>query len=532
MAIDNLALETIAADLYKEMTGAFFDKPFSLGPDQFALPYHGGPDKENGGRGTFIVSLSPSNPFLSYSYGKFAKVALNTPFFNSLRKLAGSQITNVSKLRGERVVWIETRVGGKEIETLDTGYDLIIELFPQRPNAYLVPQPYNKISSLYKDTGDVFKDRYMARGLPYLPPEKREPLSSQTPDIEEAKKFLSRSTGRLFEEYASAVGFAQALKDLLDSRSLYIIGKEIEPFSFGKKEARPLKTEDIYASYVSDQKSLAKGLAEAGLREELKKACETAKKKKEHLEEDLQASKTRLAYKDFGQELFLHQTEIQPGLAYVDLDGMHIPLSPKLSPVENANLYFKKYRKAKSASEVLGPLIQQAQDEIDYLQGKLFELEKGGSEDVLELKEELGEEGYLKGKEKKNYSGRKKNQAAPHYLKSASYKIGFGMNAYQNEELTFKTAQDSDIFLHVKDYPGAHVVILYGDSPETRLLAAELTLYLSDLDSGDVMAAPVRKVKKNRSKKGLVNVLEYKLITIHKIRDSSIPLFRQALRLD
>jgi predicted ribosome quality control (RQC) complex YloA/Tae2 family protein len=531
MAIDNLALQIITDDLKAEMTSAYFDKPFALGPNQFAFPYHSGHSEENKGRGTFIISMDPSNPYISYSLDKFAKVTLTTPFFNTLKRLGGTQIKRISKVEGERIILIETQISAQTLDTVDSGYDLVIELFPQRPNIYFIPQPYNKVSALYKESGDVFSDRYIARGLSYLPPMKRTPLSKDTESEEEAMKYLSRSTGKLFEEYSALHGFKESLSALLDSKHLYLIDGIVEPFDFGRKDALPLQTKDIYSSYVTNQKELAKKMSYSALSETVKKLIAIAKKKKKHLEADLSAASARLDYKDYGQELFLHQTEYVRGMDHMDVDNFHILLDKKKDAVQNANDYFKKYRKAKSAYQTLGPLIEKSQAEISYLESKLLEISKGGNEDILELKQELAEEGYLRDKNnnpiKAKHSGR---QIVPHYLKSDTYKIGFGLNAYQNEELTFKIATNEAIFLHVKDHPGSHVVILAGDSPETRLLAAELSLYLSEMEEGDVMVAPVRKVKKNKEKRGLVNVLEYKLITLHTLRSSSVAMFEKLLK--
>jgi predicted ribosome quality control (RQC) complex YloA/Tae2 family protein len=532
MALDNLALETICSDLQSEMENAYFDKPFALGLNQFALPYHSGHNKENKGRGTFIISMDPSNPYVSFSLEKFAKVSLNTPFFNTLKKLSGVCIKRISKFRGERIVLIETEIVSKTIETIDTGYDLVIELFPQRPNIYFIPQPYNKVSALYKESGDVFSARYIARGLPYLPPPNREPLTSSAKGEKEVLNCLSRSTGRLFADYEKEVGFRKALSDLLSSRHLYLLNNSLEPFSFGRQEAKLIETKDIYGVFVKDQKELAKRMSLSSLEEEIKKLIGIAKKKKEHLEEDLEASKSRLNYMDCGQELYLHQTEYKPGLSSMDLDGLHIVLDPHKNLVGNANSYFKKYRKAKLAYQTLGPLIEKAEAEIDYLSAKLLEIDKGTNEDILELKQELTEEGYFKDNKQLRGSKKPLHQIVPHYLKNNDYKIGFGMNAYQNEELTFKIASKESVFLHVKDGPGSHVVILAGDSEKTRLLAAELALFLSDKDEGDVIVAPLSKVKKSKEKKGLVNLLEYKLLTLHSIRPDSKKMFEEALRMD
>ena len=105
------------------------------------------------------------------------------------------------------------------------------------------------------------------------------------------------------------------------------------------------------------------------------------------------------------------------------------------------------------------------------------------------------------------------------------------MNALQNEELTFNIAKKDDIFLHVDKAPGSHVVILGGDSNKTRLLASELALYLSNKNEGDVMIAKKQDVKKNKEAKGLVNVLNYKLITIKKIREESLSFFKDYFNL-
>lgn len=535
MALDNLSLQIIADDLNDRMSGAFFDKPFGLGEKFFALPYHSSKSAENSGRGTFIFSLDSSNPFPCYSFDKFTKVNLNTPFFNALKVLAGTKIKKVKKVIGERIIYISTEVNSEQLDTINTGYDLIIEFFPQRANAYLLPQPYDKITTQFKDSGDVLKDRYMSRGLPYILPPARPSLSNKAQSEEEVETYLSRSTGQLFKKYQAEVGFKVALDNLLNSKQLYIIDRSIEPFNFNLKEAIKINTDQLFNYYVKDQKDQARKIALSSLNDELLKALKVYTKKKKNLEEDLKAAKGKLNFKDYGQILFLYQTEYIKGQKSLDKDGYHIPLDPSKDIVTNANAYFKKYKKAKAAYETLGPLIIKTTDEITYIQSKILELSKGTSEDILQLKAELAESGIFK--EKKSIFNAKKIQKArssdPHYLKSNDYKIGFGMNAYQNEELTFKIAPRDSLFLHVFNCPGAHVVILYGMNDENvRLLAGELALFLSDKQEGDVSISPINKVKKNKEHRGLVNLLEYKLMTIRKIRPESIALFEKALRLD
>jgi len=532
MAIDNLGLTTITNKVNEELENAFLEKPISLSTSQFAFTYHRGHNTANKGRGVFIISLDPSTPFICYSYDRYTKINSSSPFSVSLKKLSGCLVKRIYKVTGERIVIIDLETSNNDVLSLNTGYQVVVELFPQRPNCYIIPLPSNKVSSLYKEKSDVFSDRYTSHGLPYILPEKRNPISKDLDDIDEAKKYLSRSTFKNFEQYIKDRDFKTGLSDLIDSKKLFLIDNRIEPFNFGNPKAEEIKVQDIYSFYVSDQKGLAKKSNQSELLNKLNHLITVTTKKTKNLQKDLAKAKTHVKYMEYGQELFLHQTEYKKGMTSMDVDGYHIPLDPKVGIITNANKYFKKYHKSKAALVILGPLIEKTKYETTYLKEKLLQIDKGSFNDIKELKVELELEGYLKAKPKKHETTKKGSikKSKPHYLKSNDYKIGFGMNALQNESLTFEIAPRTCQFLHVANYPGSHVVILEGNNNETRLLAAELALYLSNLDSGDIQIAPVKKVKKNKTKLGLVNLLEYKLISLKKIRPESIKLFEQSIK--
>lgn len=532
MALDNLVLKKITNDLNEELSGAFLEKPFALAPNQFAFPYHSSKDKENKGRGTFIISLEPSNPFVSYSFLRFQKVNINTPFFNSLKHLEGNRIKSVFKREGERIIVLETEVVSLGLDSLSNGYELVIELFPQTPNVYLIPEPHDHIESIYRETNDVFKERYMARGFTYIPPQPRKEISLDCKDEEEASSYLSFSTRRHFQQYVQKVGFSKALEDMLSSPNNYLIGKNLEPCSFGEDNAKPVLTKDIYSLFVDNQRELAHNLAEADLIKSIEKAQTVAERKKKHLVEDLASAKKKLVYMEYGQLLYANSALYHPKDKQMVIDNVTIPLKPEWDLSRNAQDYFRRYKKAKTASEILGPMIEKTEDEISYLKMKKNEALKGRGEDILELKEELVKEGYLKGKNAMRLGKKHIEKAQPHYLTSPDYKIGFGLNAYQNEHLTFEIAKKDNTFVHVKDYPGSHVVILEGYNEDTLLLAGELALYLSELSSGDVIYTAVKNVRKNKNKKGLVTFHTYNSFHIREIRESSLSLFKKALKLN
>lgn len=533
MAFDNLVLKTIATEMDTVLKGAFLDMPYALGPNQYAIPFHGSPflrDKGEPGRGQIILYLDSNMPFVSYSLEKYTKTSDNTPFFNSLRKLAGTSVETVFKESGERVITIRAKLTHKELGELNDSYDLILELFPSRPNAYLVAYPYGKIISLFKERGDILSKRYLTRNVPYVYPPTRNAFSSSTASLDDAKSLLSYEVFRKLSDYSEKVGFEKARDEITASQDLYYEKGCVYPFHFGVSEMEKVTVSRIYDCYVKDQRKQAKELREKELIDKLNKAIKVTKKKMKNLDEDYDQAQARLVYMDYGNLLFLYQTEYQPGMKNMVCEGINIPLDPKKNVIENANNYFKLYRKSKQAVVTLKELKVKARDELVYLQTKLQQVPLSGNRDLLELKEELVYEGYLKDPSKGRKKLVRKKAYEPHIITlDNGDRIGFGMNDLQNETLTFQVAKSTDLFFHTKDYPGAHVVILDGKhSDEDKLFASELALFLSHLDSGDVMTTPRKYVKKNPNKTGLVNILQYETIHIRKIRDESQAIFKKA----
>ena len=536
MALDNLSLSLIVSAMEKNVVNAVFSKPFALSTTDYALPFNRYEADGTLRKGTIILSLNPANPYLTFSYDRYQKVDDNSPFFNSLKKLSFGRIRSVKKLQGERVVTINIDSDKRDITEINSAYDLIVELFPNHPNCYIIAYPYGRIVSLCHERVDLEKGILLSRNSEYIYPKEREVLSSSVTSLEEAKPYLSNACYKAFSSYVEKTGdFASALKKLLGSQDLYLVGKTILPFHFGLPEAKKIQPEDIYSSFVKNQKEIAKMSKVKELIELIEKAIKTAKKKLSNLKEDLQNAKDSLKFLDYGQTIYLYQAEIHKGDKVLERDGYTIPLDGRLDAVHNANRYFKKYAKAKSASQILGQLIDKTKDEVEYLEKKLLEAKDGTPRDIQELKSELLEEGYIKEKQgRKSAIARvsRKKSYDPHYLVLESgAKIGFGMNGLQNETLTFQIAKKDDLFFHVKDYPGSHVAILDGrEDSESVLTACELALFLSHLESGEVMLTPKKNVKKNPEKIGLVNILKYETLNIKEIRKESLELFRKALK--
>ena len=531
MAVDNLSLQIIADELENQMKGSYLGSPLSLTPYDFALPYSLKEGDEVKKHGTFLFSLDPTNPFVCYSIERYAKIPDNSPFFNNLRRLSMGKVVSVKKYQGERILTMRVEPNHNDISEVHTYYDLVLELFPNRPNVYLIGYPENRIVSVYHEHTDIEKGIFLTKNALYQYPDPRGTLPLDLKDPEEARPYLPNATLRRLKHYVLDEGhdLNETLKEMTSSKTLYVIKKDILSFSFGDPEAKQVKVSDLYSTFVKDQKEVARFEKIKDLLKRIEKAVKTAEKKKENLTSDLQTAHERLIYKEYGQEIYLYQAEIQKGDTLLEKDGYKIPLSPKLTVSQNANAYFHKYQKAKAAITILGDLIAKTDDEITYLQKKKMEVQDGTPRDIQELKSELLEEGYIKEKQGRNtvYKVSKKHRYEPHYIVVPEGKIGYGMNGLQNETLTFEIAKKDDLFFHVKDYPGAHVALLNGkENPKMRELAAELALYLSHLDSGTVMIAKIKDVKKNPNKIGLVNILRYETVVVHDIPKEDIELFR------
>ena len=161
-----------------------------------------------------------------------------------------------------------------------------------------------------------------------------------------------------------------------------------------------------------------------------------------------------------------------------------IPLDPDISPMDNSKKYFAKYNKLKRTYEALTELTVESKSELDYLMSVQNSLEIADSlDDLAQIKTELIESGYVRGKRDKG-KGKKQEKSKPlHYISSDGYHMFVGKNNFQNEELTFKVAVGDDMWFHAKNMPGSHVIVKTEGETElpdrTYEEAARLAAYYS-----------------------------------------------------
>ena len=167
---------------------------------------------------------------------------------------------------------------------------------------------------------------------------------------------------------------------------------------------------------------------------------------------------------------------------YSENSQLEIELDERISPQANAQQYFKKYNKLKTASKLLSGQTAQNREEKNYLDSLKLSLDNCTNyAELEEIRQELIQAGYIKNPVRKK-KARPLPSTAPHrYISSDGIEILVGKNNRQNDALTLKTALPNETWLHVKDMPGSHVIIRKaGEIPQNTLEeAAHLAVYYS-----------------------------------------------------
>lgn len=196
---------------------------------------------------------------------------------------------------------------------------------------------------------------------------------------------------------------------------------------------------------------------------------ERAVRKQQIQEKALETCAHKDLYKIYGELLTAYAFQVAPQsdsfttINYYSETGeeITIPLDPQKTAIENAQSYFKRYNKEKRTEIAATEQLASIEEDIRYLQSVLLSLDLlETKEDIAELRSELVEMGYLK--KRKGTEKRKNPKKQLPYLQfqsSLGHAIYVGKNNYQNDELTMKFAKNNDLWLHIKEGPGSHVII-------------------------------------------------------------------------
>lgn len=202
-----------------------------------------------------------------------------------------------------------------------------------------------------------------------------------------------------------------------------------------------------------------------------------------------------------------------------------VKLNPRLTPSQNAQSYYSEYRKSATAEKKLIELIEDGENELKYIDSVFDTLTRSVTEDeVTALRYELAEQGYIKSSRLKTKMP--KEQPPLKYISSDGYTILVGRNNKQNDKLTLKTAEKTDMWLHTQNITGSHVIIqANGENPPDKTIeeAAILAAYNSKARNSSKVPVDytfVKFVKKPiGSKPGMVIFTNNKTIYVSPDQD-------------
>ena len=199
---------------------------------------------------------------------------------------------------------------------------------------------------------------------------------------------------------------------------------------------------------------------------------------------------------------------------------VHIKLDPALPPSQNAQKYYKEYRKAKTAEEKLQEQIALAEKDLEYLDSVLDALARAQTEqDLTEIRAELSEQGYLR--KDRGKKGRKGPVSAPLRFEADGFTVLVGRNNRQNDQLTMRTANNNDWWFHVKNSPGSHTVLVAEGRTPTKAAMEQAALLAAQHSRArgssrvPVDYTQVRHVSKPQgARPGMVIYVNYKTIFV------------------
>jgi predicted ribosome quality control (RQC) complex YloA/Tae2 family protein len=188
--------------------------------------------------------------------------------------------------------------------------------------------------------------------------------------------------------------------------------------------------------------------------------------------------------------LALH-SEIQPGQTVLEVDlgeeSLRIPLDTTRSPVEQAEAMFKRAGRMDRAAAFIPGRRAKLEADLAFVAQLQADLALAENQpEIAAVRAELQKSGLLPTPQRKKAPAPRTDATARlhRFLSPQGFEIVVGRNARQNEQVTFAVAAGADLWLHVRDAPGSHVVIRNGGQPvseETLQLAAQLAAYYSSL---------------------------------------------------
>jgi len=503
MSLDGRFLYYLANELNQDLQNGRIQKIYQLTKTDFLFLI-----RANSKNLQLTISLSTSISRIHLTNYHTDKPDNPSGFCMLLRKyIEGGIVLSVSTLSSDRIVNLHLQNINEMGETKT--YNLYMEMMGRYANL-IVCDEENKIIDAFKHISP-FEDqeRTILKGITYHAPEdgKINPFDAQM-----ASNYLTSLDDYTYQDLiAHFTGFSPLLSKHLisqakiDRTSLLIsyqkmMEEKVHPTLFIKNNIRKFYYFDVFpegekltfkslsllldeyyseTSKMERMKQVSKNIYQLAKRE-----FEKNKNKLEKLTKELDVATNSEIIRIKGDLIIQNMNQIARGdlnlttFDYENNQEISIELDRLLTPIQNANMYYKKYKKNKTAVSFIQEQILLTKKQITYFDLLISQIENAQMNDLDEIHEELAKLGFLRTKIKKQ---KIKKPNYDTYQDKDNVIIYVGKNNIQNEYLTHKIAKSNEWWFHTKDNHGSHVIVSKsGELSETTIrTAALLAAYFS-----------------------------------------------------
>ena len=467
-----------------------------------------------------VRSAGKSHKLLLSAHPVFGRVQLTKTDFQNpqnpnnfvmiLRKyLAGAFIEQIEQVGNDRQIIFHISTKDEIGDSLKIA--LITEIMGKHSNIILLEKTSQKIIESIKHIGfSQNQYRTILPGSTYIAP----PLNTAIDPFKATDEeiFEALQTEQLQQKLQ---GIGRDSKNALTGLSVKEFNEKlltVTPSIYPNDTFSSIKLADEFVSFDSLSEMLDTYYADKAERDRVKQVAASVikkiqnelKKNRDKLkkqERELLATDNAEIFRQKGELLNTFLNQVPNDKASVTLENYYtnepieIALNPALSPVQNAQRYFHRYQKLKQAVKFLGEQIAKTKETIHYLESVESNLENADVAEIADIREELIQTGYIKQK----YRNKKQKLLPPEkYQAEDGTIILVGKNNLQNEQVSFKLSRRGDLWFHVKDIPGSHVLITGNANPsdETITFAGELAAYFSKARYSNLVQVDVLDVKK------------------------------------
>lgn len=403
------------------------------------------------------------------------------------RRLTGAWVTSIEQDNLERILKIN--FSGTDELGDKTKYSLIVEIMGKYSNIIFTDENNKIIDSVKRIDENKSQVREILPGMPYVSPPSQDKLNIFTDDFDIVKNQIAKSKKGLYKAVMDTVKGVSPIvcREIENGLSLddfrhfannptptVVITDVPKDFSFMDiKQYGSLATIKKYDSFSAlldyffyeRVRYMRIKARSADLFKVVNTLQERAVRKIANRTRELDECKDKETYKLFGDLINSNQYRLTKGSPFYDLENYYdnnniirIPADVTLTPAQNAQKYYKEYRKKQIAQSKLIDFIDEAKAEAQYFESVIDALSRAETDsEITEIKNELSQAGYIK----KQNDNKKKNAKVLkplHFKTRDGFDVYVGRNNIMNDKLTMKTAKNYDTWFHVQDSAGSHVI--------------------------------------------------------------------------